>query len=236
VTGRESHSARGKHHIITRLPECERTAAYDDLLSKCLLCGACRESCPHKLETPQLVVAERNKASRLTSASLLTAVARHSLTRPLFLKGLRKAGAAADRLFSRFLPPESGLRLRLAGWTITWRARRRRGAGSQIASRGSRPGPGSSSEFSSIILGMRGTLIAFSQIALLVFGSCPLAAAGSRSLFHRELNLAVLYSRRDASLDFHPAPLFSSVGFEHLLKFADGTPGRLNPDATDLYH
>ena len=82
---------------------------------------------------------------------------------------------------------------------------------------------------------MRGTLIAFSQIALLVLGSCPLSAAGSRSLLHRELNLAVLYSHRDASLDFHPAPQFSSFGFEHLLKFADGTPGRLNPDATDLY-
>lgn len=82
---------------------------------------------------------------------------------------------------------------------------------------------------------MRGTLIAFSQIALLVLGSSPLSAAGSRSLLHRELNLAVLYSRRDANLDFHPAPLFSSVGLEYLQKFADGTPGRLNPDATDLY-
>lgn len=82
---------------------------------------------------------------------------------------------------------------------------------------------------------MRGTLIAFSQIALLVLSSSLLSAAKSRSLLHRELNLAVLYSRRDANLDFHPAPLFSSVGFEYLQKFADGTPGRLNPDAMDLY-
>lgn len=114
VTGRESDSARGKHFIITRLPEKERTAAYDDVLSKCLLCGACREVCPRNLDTPRLVIAARHEASRLTATSLLTSLARHSLTRPAFFVGLRKAGAAADRLFFHILPPESGLRLRLA--------------------------------------------------------------------------------------------------------------------------
>jgi len=82
---------------------------------------------------------------------------------------------------------------------------------------------------------MRTTLVALSQAALLVLGSFSLWAAEGRSLLHREINLAVLYSRRDARLDFHPAPLFSSVGFEYLLKFADGSPGRLSPAAVDLY-
>ena len=82
---------------------------------------------------------------------------------------------------------------------------------------------------------MRKVLVARCLVFLLLLSNLPLWAAGGRALLHKELNLAVLYSRRQAQVDFHPAPLFSSAGFEYLLKFADGSPGSLNPDALDLY-
>ena len=114
VTGRESHSARGKHHIIEHLDASERSKAYDEMLSKCLLCGACREVCSRQLETPQLVIKSRSEVSRLSATSFLTYISRRALTHPTLFAGLMTAGSTADRLLSSFLPEESGLRLRLA--------------------------------------------------------------------------------------------------------------------------
>jgi glycolate oxidase iron-sulfur subunit len=114
VTGRESHTARGKQLIMARLEKGERSAAYGELLSKCLLCGACRQVCPRGLETPQLVIEARSESSRFSSTTVMRSLACQALARPALLAGLFKAGSAADRLFSSFLPAESGLRLRLA--------------------------------------------------------------------------------------------------------------------------
>jgi hypothetical protein len=68
-----------------------------------------------------------------------------------------------------------------------------------------------------------------------VGGLADEAVAAERARFYREVNLTALYSRRDQRLDFHPMPLFSSIGFECLRKFSGQVPGRLNPDALDLY-
>jgi len=113
-TGRESHTARGKHHILAHLAAGDRTPAYDDLLSKCMLCGACREVCSRDLETPRLVVEARSDFSRLSATSFLKFVSRRALTNRPLLTGLLSMGSVADRMLSSLLPEESGLRLRLA--------------------------------------------------------------------------------------------------------------------------
>jgi glycolate oxidase iron-sulfur subunit len=113
-TGRESHTARGKHHVVAHLAAGDRTGAYDDLLSKCLLCGACREVCPRDLDTPRLVIEARGDLSKLSTASFLKFVSRRALVNRPLLSGLLSMGSAADRMLASLLPEESGLRLRLA--------------------------------------------------------------------------------------------------------------------------
>jgi glycolate oxidase iron-sulfur subunit len=113
-TGRESHSARGKHHILAHLNAADRTGAYEDLISKCLLCGACREVCSRDLETPRLVIEARREFSRLSPTSFLKYISNQALANPRFLSGMLTAGSAADRMMSALLPTDSGLRIRLA--------------------------------------------------------------------------------------------------------------------------
>jgi glycolate oxidase iron-sulfur subunit len=112
-TGRESHSARGKHHILAHLAAADRTGAYKDLISKCLLCGACREVCSRDLETPRLVIEARREFSRLSPTSFLKYISNQALANPRLRAGLLTAGSAADRMLSALLPADSGLRLRL---------------------------------------------------------------------------------------------------------------------------
>jgi len=113
ITGRESHTARGKQHILNRPAIFARTAAFDDLLSKCLLCGACRDACSRDLDTPGLVVLARGERSRFSGVSFLKYLAGKSLTNPSLLSGLTTMGAAVNQLLASRLPAESGIRLRL---------------------------------------------------------------------------------------------------------------------------
>lgn len=110
VRGRESLTARGKHHLLAHLDPAAASAAYAEILSNCLLCGACRDVCPRSLENPAIFAEARSRLSRVAGEHI-------------FLRSIIKAGLASPGLqqtLSRLaapilarLPADSGLRIRL---------------------------------------------------------------------------------------------------------------------------
>jgi glycolate oxidase iron-sulfur subunit len=105
VTGRESLTARGKHHLLDS--ETPASPVLADILSNCLLCGACENACSRGIDTPSRVVEARGRMPGGTS--FLAHLTRKALGHPALLTAGRKAG----RLLTRCLPEESGLGLRL---------------------------------------------------------------------------------------------------------------------------
>jgi glycolate oxidase iron-sulfur subunit len=116
VTGNEVHTPRGKQHLAPRIEKRDVSPHYEDIFSKCLLCGACRDVCPRGLDTPELVIGARSGLPSLAKGSLLKYVSLKALSRPSLLAGLARMGSAAVKL-GELLPEESGLRLRLEGFS-----------------------------------------------------------------------------------------------------------------------
>jgi glycolate oxidase iron-sulfur subunit len=116
ITGNEINTPRGKQHLGVNLLKGERSSHFEEIFSKCLLCGACLEVCPRGLDTPQLVIDIRSELPKLSGLSFLKYVSRKALTSPALLSGLSKVGTAANSIFGEMLPSDSGLRLRLLGF------------------------------------------------------------------------------------------------------------------------
>jgi glycolate oxidase iron-sulfur subunit len=114
ASGRESLAARGKLHLLARLAPAGASPIYAEILSRCLLCGACRNSCPQRIDTPARIIAARRELNtRVGNGSWKKFLARQLLARPSLLhKTLALATTGGGRLL-RHLPEDSGLRLRL---------------------------------------------------------------------------------------------------------------------------
>lgn len=109
ATGREYMAARGKIHLLRKLPPAKASAAYAEILSQCLLCGACAEACPRGLDPAALIIEARAEMSRSAGKHFfLRHLARKILASPLLLRGI-----ASGLPLLQFLPRDSGLRLRL---------------------------------------------------------------------------------------------------------------------------
>ncbi|MBU0485262.1 MAG: (Fe-S)-binding protein [Proteobacteria bacterium] len=114
ISGRESHTARGKIHLLDQTDDKKRSAAFLDIFAKCLLCGACREVCPRDLDIPALIVKTRQKSDLLVGEhSIKKTLATKSLASPTLLAGISKIAKKAAGLID-LLPKDSGLRLKLA--------------------------------------------------------------------------------------------------------------------------
>lgn len=113
ATGRESHSPRGKLHLIENLPPRQRTKLFAETISLCLLCGACKSKCPRGADTPGAMISGRAALSSFSGRSFLKYLGRKALTGKTLLKCLTAAGESTAGLLAT-LPEESGLRLRLA--------------------------------------------------------------------------------------------------------------------------
>ena len=115
VTNQEAHTARGKIHL-TQLPELRgKGTVFEDIFSKCLLCGACSTVCPRGIDVCQAVVDARAAFPAIYGAhGYEKYLARKALVHPATLSALRVLGRAGAEFLSRYLPAESGLRLRLA--------------------------------------------------------------------------------------------------------------------------
>jgi glycolate oxidase iron-sulfur subunit len=108
--GRESLSARGKLHLLERLDPAQASAAYAEILSQCLLCGACRTVCSRGLDPPARFIAARERLEKTAGQHvLLRAITRKALSNPALLATIASLG---NPLLDR-LPADSGLRLRL---------------------------------------------------------------------------------------------------------------------------
>jgi glycolate oxidase iron-sulfur subunit len=99
------------HLLTTELAE-QPSAVFEDLFSRCLLCGACEQVCPRHLPITDLISQARSTFSLFYGPNgLKKAAACTALTHPVLLDGLVKAGISLQRLHA--LPLHSGLRLKL---------------------------------------------------------------------------------------------------------------------------
>ena len=110
ASGRESLSARGRLHLLTRLDPAQASAAYAEILSQCLLCGACRAVCSRGLDPPARFIAARKRLEKTAGCqAVLRAITRKALGNPALLATI----AGLGRPLLERLPADSGLRLRL---------------------------------------------------------------------------------------------------------------------------
>jgi len=108
--GRESLSARGRLHLLEHLDPAKASAAYAEILSQCLLCGACRSVCSRGLDPPARFIAGRERLEKTAGRQvLLRAITQKALSTPALLATISSLG----RPLLERLPADSGLRLRL---------------------------------------------------------------------------------------------------------------------------
>lgn len=111
ATGREPLSARGRLHLLARRGQTPATSALAEILSQCLLCGACRAGCPRGLDPPALFIAGREELTKGAGRhTLFRFVTGKALGNPALLAAL----ASLSQPFLKRLPADSGLRLGLS--------------------------------------------------------------------------------------------------------------------------
>ncbi|MCI5167801.1 MAG: (Fe-S)-binding protein [Candidatus Electrothrix sp. GM3_4] len=112
VDEREVLTARGKMHLLTTGLAKQPSATFEELFSRCLLCGACEQVCPRQLPITDIISQARSTFSAFYGPNgVKKAVACTTLSHPGLLAGLVKAGISLQRLHA--LPALSGLRLKL---------------------------------------------------------------------------------------------------------------------------
>jgi glycolate oxidase iron-sulfur subunit len=115
ASGNEIYSARGKQHLAEVFEDQQVSPVFEDIYSKCLLCGACSQVCPRHIDISEEVIEARSGFSGLYGEhGYQKFLARKALSRPELLGAARVLGKTAADLLFRRLPPASGLRLRLA--------------------------------------------------------------------------------------------------------------------------
>ena len=105
-------TARGKMHLLATDLAAHPSAVFENLFSRCLLCGACEQVCPRNLPLTDIISQARSRFSTFYGqGGLQKVVARSLLARPGLLEGLVRAGISLKRI--KGLPAHSGLRLKL---------------------------------------------------------------------------------------------------------------------------
>lgn len=113
--GKEFYSGRGKKYLLDVMGEETPSPIFEDIFSKCLLCGACVSSCPRDVDIPEEVRQARADFSRFYGEhGYQKFLARKVLERPDLLGVARRFGRTFSNLLDEKLPSDSGLRLRLA--------------------------------------------------------------------------------------------------------------------------
>ncbi len=112
VDGRESMTARGKMHLLATDLARHPSSVFENLFSRCLLCGACEQVCPRNLPITDIISKARSRFSTFYGqGGLKKVVARSLLSRPTLLEGMVRAGISLKRING--LPADSGLRIKL---------------------------------------------------------------------------------------------------------------------------
>jgi len=115
TTFREDDVARGKLALLESVEAgtMNRSQRFEQILSRCLLCGACAEVCSNQVQTNRIMQAGRHRLFELekkdqAESALLKAVREGRLSAKVLLKG----GALLQALACRKIPESSGLHLR----------------------------------------------------------------------------------------------------------------------------
>ncbi len=112
VEPRESLTARGKMHLLSLSLARQPSGHFEDIFSRCLLCGACETVCSRHLPITELVTRARSGFSIFYgNHGLQKAAARKALSSSGLLQGLVRAGISLKRINA--LPARSGLRIKL---------------------------------------------------------------------------------------------------------------------------
>ncbi len=112
VEPRESLTARGKMHLLSLPLARQPSGHFEDIFSRCLLCGACETVCSRHLPITELVTRARSDFSLFYgSHGLQKVAARKALSSSGLLQGLVRAGISLKRINA--LPAHSGLRIKL---------------------------------------------------------------------------------------------------------------------------
>src|SRR4030042_5210459 len=114
--GRERGVARGKLSLIESQGGKElkhSSKKLQEIISICLLCGACTENCPNLVEGDKIIQKARGVLfSRKYPPLPLKLMLQHALTSPKKMDKLHKAGKLLQPFFLKKIPAESGLHLR----------------------------------------------------------------------------------------------------------------------------
>jgi len=115
TSGRESHTARGKLHLLDT-PGLEKSSSvFIDIFSACLLCGACSAVCSRRIDIKKELITARKSFSSLAGPhGYEKYLARKLLNYPGSLTGFRVLAKSCGKVVGHKLPRDSGLRLRLA--------------------------------------------------------------------------------------------------------------------------
>ena len=114
VTGRESASPRGRIHLLKKLDATSGSKSLAEIISQCLLCGACVDACPRGVDIPAKIVQARCDLPHIGGDHpYLRLLTRKTIASPALLAGATLALSALGKGLLSHLPPESGLRLRL---------------------------------------------------------------------------------------------------------------------------
>ena len=115
TTFREDDVARGKLALLEGMEAgaLTRTKRFEEILSRCLLCGACAHVCASRVQTNRIIQAGRQRLferdkRRQTESALLKAVREGRLSARMLLKG----GSLLQALACKKIPETSGLHLR----------------------------------------------------------------------------------------------------------------------------
>lgn len=113
--GKEWYSGRGKKHLLEVMGEGVPSPIFEDIFSKCLLCGGCVAACPRGVDIPEEVRRARSDFSTFYGEhGYLKFLARKVLEHPELLSVVRTFGRSFAPLLEKGLPAESGLRVQLA--------------------------------------------------------------------------------------------------------------------------
>lgn len=115
ISGRESHTARGKLHLLVALGLEKSSSNFIDIFSACLLCGACSDVCSRQIDISKELVAARSTFASLSGPHAYEKfLARKILDSPERLAGLRFLAKTCGKVLSDKLLSGTGLRLRLS--------------------------------------------------------------------------------------------------------------------------
>lgn len=225
--GKEFYSARGKKHLLEQFDGTVPSPVFEDIFSKCLLCGACTIACPRGVNVGQEVKGARSAFSPFYGEhGYAQYLARKILNRPELLGVVSGVGRNLAHLLAKRLPADSGLRLRLA---LFGEHRLEQQAAlpcsEPVPATGKRllyfPGCGAHHLYPEIIRSCRALLARFDYWLEIPdgLGCCGLASESAGDF----ANSQRLARRNIAALEDSEGPILVSCGacFAHLLGYVD---------------